>query len=338
MQAVVFQNGVPVIAEVPEPTAGTGEVLVAVEFCGICGSDLHASAPGYLDGTIMGHEFAGRISALGAGVTGWSIGDKVAVNPNGVWCETCPRCLAGESNLCLNLASYSVGQAVPGGLARLVAVSARRLVKLPGDMTTKQGAWLEPLAVAVRAVNRATLRPTDIVLVLGAGPIGLLATAVLRARDAARIVVMEYSEARRHTASAMGAHRVIDPTQEDPDSVFREEGAPDVVIECTGAPGGFGAALRLIRPGGTVVVVGYSKKTPTFRTEDLLFKEIDVRGSFIYRNEWSEAVELLSRGSVDIEPLTSGVLPLEDALKAFDLMKTSSTALKYLLTVDRTDR
>jgi 2-desacetyl-2-hydroxyethyl bacteriochlorophyllide A dehydrogenase len=328
--AIVFTPGGERLQDVPEPTCGPSEVLVGVECCGICGTDLHASTSDFQDGIVMGHEFSGAIVEVGSEVVGWDIGDTVAVNPNGVVCGRCQSCHAGFSNLCVERERWNVGQHLPGGLAPLVALDPRRLHRLPANVSTLQGAWAEPLAVAVRTVDRSEAREDAKAVVFGAGPIGLLVAAVLRARGIEDLTVVEPAPTRREAALRMGASAVIDPTNTDPSSLFAE--APSLAFECTGVGDVIETALNVLRPTGRLVVTGYSRIPPTYRSEPLLFKELDIRASFIYRTtEFPEALRLLESGAVDVAALTSGIVPIIDAAKAFEQMRSSSNAIKFLI-------
>lgn len=332
MQAVVFRSaGGPVVEEVPDPVPRTSEVVLEVGFCGICGTDLHASANDFADGVVMGHEFSGTVREVGAQVSGWRPGDRVAVNPNGVVCGTCEFCRAGQLNLCLQREANNIGQNRHGGLAEFVSVAPQRLHRLPDDVSLLQGAWTEPLAVAVRSVARAALQPGDRAIVFGAGPIGLLVLSVLRARGLQPVTVVERSAARASVAELLGAAEVLDPDHADLPGRFADPSvAPTVAFECTGAASVIDLALGVLRPTGRLVVTGYSRTAPTYAAELLLFKELEIRASFIYRDtEFPTAIELLRTGAVDIGAMTTGIVPVSDAPAAFQAMSQGQTAIKY---------
>lgn len=334
MQALVFrEQGGPVVEQVPEPVPERDQVLVEVGFCGICGTDLHASAGDFADGVVMGHEFSGTIRELGAQVTGWRTGDRVAVNPNGLVCGQCAFCRAGQLNLCLRREANNLGQNHDGGLAQFVALAPQRLHRLPEQVSLAQGAWTEPLAVAVRTVARGEVQSADRAMVFGAGPIGLLVLSVLRARGVDWVTVVERSPARAEVAKHLGASQVLDPAQGDLAERFADPAlAPTVAFECTGVAAVIDTALALLRPAGRLVVTGYSRTAPTYASEHLLFKELQIRASFIYRDvEFPAALDLLAAGAVDVEHLTSGIVPVAAAPEAFAAMKNADTAIKYLV-------
>ncbi|MFV0427047.1 MAG: zinc-binding dehydrogenase [Beutenbergiaceae bacterium] len=333
MQALVFRAETgPQLEQVPQPVPTAQEVLLQVGYCGICGTDLHACAGDFADGVVMGHEFSGTIVALGEEVTQWQVGDRVAVNPNGVVCGECDFCRRGQINLCQQREANNIGQNRNGGIAEYVALEPSRLHRLPDQVSLLQGAWTEPLAVAVRTVSRAELTEGDRAIVFGAGPIGLLVLSVLKARGVAAVVV-ERSRARGEVARQLGAAQVLNPDEVDLPGRFADPAsAPTVAFECTGVAGIVDLALAVLRPTGRLVVTGYSRTPPTYASESLLFKELQIRASFIYRDqEFPAALELLRTGAVDVELLTSGVVPVSQALTAFAGMRQADTAIKYAI-------
>jgi threonine dehydrogenase-like Zn-dependent dehydrogenase len=333
MRAVVFGlDGQPHLEDVPEPTPARDEVVLRVGYCGICGSDLHAAAPDFRAGTTMGHEFAGDVVAVGSGVENWRIGDRACVNPNGDWCGSCVYCRAGMTNMCPSIWETVIGLARNGGMAPFATVPARTLHRLPDSVSSRQGAWVEPLAVALRTVRRSGIALGDDAIVFGAGPIGLLVTKLLRAAGAGHITAVEPNAVRAEAAGAAGAETVIDPTTTSLEDAFPDPfRAPGFGYECTGVASVLQSAMRVLRPHGRLMVTGLARQDPSFRAADLLFKEIEIRGSFIYTDEFPAAIDLLARGAVDVEPLISGVLDFGEGLRAFDQMVQSSSTIKVLL-------
>jgi threonine dehydrogenase-like Zn-dependent dehydrogenase len=332
MKAVVFTSQGEVLRDVPEPIPNANEVLISVEYCGICGSDLHAAEPDFHDSVIMGHEFAGTIVGIGRDIDDWAIGQRVSVNPNGDWCGQCDACRAGSPNMCPHIWETAVGLARDGGLARLASVRARNLHLLPDEVSTKQGAWVEPLAVALRTVRRSGLRVGDDAIVFGGGPIGLLVTSVLRRAGAGTITLVELSEERRRIGRVMGASQVIDPAAQDLEKLFPDRfAAPSIAFECTGVAEVTRQAVSMLRPHGRLMVTGFSRTDPMFRAADLLWKEIEIRGSFIYVAEYEAAIGVLARGEVDIDQLTTATVPVESAVDAFAAMRSSTSAVKFLI-------
>jgi 2-desacetyl-2-hydroxyethyl bacteriochlorophyllide A dehydrogenase len=322
----------PQVQELPEPTPGPDEVLLHVHFCGICGSDLHAAPPDFQVGVTMGHEFAGEVVAVGRDVRGWRVGDRACVNPNGDWCGRCWACRHGLHNMCPHIWPTVVGLARNGGMAPLAAVRDRLLHRLPDEVSTRHGAWVEPLAVALRTVRRSELAVGDPAIVFGAGPIGLLVTTLLRAAGATEITCVEPNKARAVAALAAGADHVVDPSETPVEEHFPDPvNAPAHAFECTGVAEVLRSAVKVLRPHGRVTVTGFARRSPLFDAADLLFKEIEIRGSFIYDDEFPAAIELLARGGVDVDSLTSAVVDVGDGPAAFNRMLTSADTIKVLL-------
>jgi threonine dehydrogenase-like Zn-dependent dehydrogenase len=333
MRAVILgDEGRECLSEIPDPTPGPDEVVVQVDYCGICGSDLHADHQGFGRGIALGHEFAGVIAELGREVSDFAIGDKVCVNPNGDWCGRCGFCRAGQYNLCSELFRTAVGVARHGGMAPYSAVPTKVLHRLPEEVSTKQGAWVEPLATALRGVRTSGIGMGDAVIVFGAGPIGLLVITLLRAMGVGRITAFEPSPLRAVKAVAVGADAVIDPLTVDPATVFENPAdAPSHGFECSGVAAATEAALRVLRPRGVLTVTGVATKPPFYQSADLVFKELTIRGSFIYEQEFDMAIGLLARGVVDIEPLTSDIRDIASGPAAFAEMRKAADLVKVLL-------
>lgn len=333
MQAVLLgADGKEYLGDIPDPTPAPDEVVMRVDYCGICGSDLHAQQQGFSAGVALGHEFAGVIEALGREVTEFGIGDRVCVNPNGDWCGLCGFCRAGQFNLCTELFRTAVGVARNGGMAPYTAVPTKVLHRLPESVSTKQGAWVEPLATALRGVRRSGIGMGDAAFVSGAGPIGLLVIALLRAMGVGKITVFEPSAVRGAKAVEMGADEVLDPLTTDPASVFEDPStAPAFGFEASGVAAAIDSSLRVLRPRGVLTVTGVAPKPPFYQAPDLVFKEITVRGSFIYEQEFAMAIDLLARGVVDIEPLISRIQPVGAGPQAFGDLRGAADVIKVLL-------
>ncbi len=331
MQAVVFTPEGEQLAEVADPRPQPDEVLLKVEYCGICGSDLHAGEPDFHHNTVMGHEFSATVVEPGSAVTGFSIGDHVVVNPNGDWCGSCPACVSGSVNMCPNIWPTVVGLARNGGLAPYTAVRSRVLHHLPESVGLKSGAWVEPVAVALRSIHNSGISIGQDAVVFGGGPIGLLITSILAASGAARITVVEPTPSRRSMAIQQGATDVVDPSATSVEEYFADQGAPAFAFECSGVAALVAQAVSVLKPHGRLTVTGFSRKPPSFDAADLLFKEISIQGSFIYVSEFAEAIRLLERRRINVESLISGIVPVAQASTAFEQMRTSPDAIKYLI-------
>lgn len=335
MRAVtVLPGGALGVVDKPEPSAGEGEVVVAVERCGICGSDLHLRSSGLIGpGAVMGHEFCGRVVDRGSGVEGLAEGSMVSVLPAGR-CGTCAMCTSGRSELCPAQGMTSIGLGFnDGAYAELCKVPARSCYPMPSTMSVERGAVVEPFAVALHAVRRSRVA-ADAGLkigVIGAGPIGLLTVAALRREGATHVAVAERAEVRAELATAMGAA-----------SVVREAGAlagafggeqPDVIFDCAGSPATPPLALEAVRAGGEIVLVGVVDIGQTLDMPGLLWivKEVDVLSSIAYTDEeFGEAVDAVAAGAVDTSVLVSETRPLDAADASFaDL--AAGRAVKLLL-------
>lgn len=308
------------------PMPSPGELAIDVEACGICGTDLHADKiEMFRPPVVIGHEFSGIVTGWGDGVDGWQVGDRVAVNPMADLCGECAACRAGHANRC-QVAIYerSIGVSRDGAMAESVVVPATLAHRLPPEVGPLAGAWVEPLAVAVRAVDRSPTSAGDHVVIFGGGPIGLLIAQVLRVRGLQKILVVEPDGSRRAVAIELGMEAVA-PGGEPP-SEFA--GA----FECSGHPDAFRAAVTAVRAGGFVRLVGAATSPVQFDSIPLLHKELTVSTSFIYVDEYPEAIKLLASGAVDVESLTTAHVPLDRFEDAFSAMRGGG-AIKALVMV-----
>lgn len=315
------------IDDVPDPQVGPGQVEVSVDWCGICGTDLHEflegpifipqkGAPHPITGSelpvVMGHEFAGVVSAVGSGVADVREGDRVAVEPYYV-CGECVACTAGRYNICRKLGFVGLsGQ--DGGFAERCVVDARWVHPL-GDLPTDIGALVEPLAVGYHAVRLSGLRPGGTAAVFGAGPIGLVTTAALKAAGAGRLIVVEPAAARKAKAAGAGADEVLDPTGTDVPDAIRDLTAgagADVAFECAGVDAVLAAAIGSVRPGGTVVNVAIWGHVPQVAMNDLVLSEVSVIGSLAYCGDHADTIALLRDGKVDAQQFITGRIGLTD--------------------------
>jgi threonine dehydrogenase-like Zn-dependent dehydrogenase len=300
--------------ERPRPTLRTDQVMVEVDLCGICGSDLHsAQLPQvYRGNCVLGHESTGHIVTVGAEVAGWTVGQRVAVNPNGNVCGVCEFCRSGRSNFCRQATlETALGLQADGALAPLMAAFPSHLRAIPPELAACEAAWVEPAATALRAVELAGDLQGRTVLITGGGPIGQLASRLAYLKSPERLLMMEPAENRAEFARK--SHATIITAQE---AKYADLGV-DVAIECSGNQAATATALDLLAPGGTVVVVGAGTGTG-LDSATILLKEITVRGSFTYTDEFDRAIDLLATGLLEVDDLTTAVTPLPDTLNAFD--------------------
>lgn len=336
------------VEDVPEPGApGPGQAVVAVRFCGICGTDLHEFTEGPvlirpsahpLTGQappiVLGHEFSGTVMAVGPGASGELVGRRVTVDP--CWrCGTCYWCLRGDYHICR--LGGSVGLASDGALAPLVTVPADGLVPLPHTVDDMVGALAEPVAVALHAVRRGAVRLGDRVLVFGAGAIGAAVTLAARAAGAAEVFVSDPVAARRDRVVGIGAAEAFDPAACDVRrEVFLRCGrvGPDVVFECTGVPSVMTTAVAAARRGGTVVLLSVAHGTADLRPISVTAYERTIVGSLGYNRDLSRVIDLVASGSLDLRPLITSVVPLEDVVSAaFGALAKGADQLKVLVDV-----
>jgi len=310
------------VEEMPRPTPGPGEVVVAIRSCGICGSDLHwwhgeMPAPG----VCPGHEIAGVVADVGAGVTTLRAGDRVALEGISS-CGVCRWCQAGTYNYCRRLGL--VGITIPGGFADFVGLPARHCFPVPDGVDFATAALSEPLGVAVHGVRLGGLELGQRVLVLGAGTIGLAAVAAARAGGAGEILVTARRPQQRAAAKALGADVILD----DADAGALQEAASaspvDLVIETVGGGADtLDTAVMACRPGGTVVVLGVFTRSVTFPALFCVAKEVRIQGSMVYnrvaaRADFEIVEDMLARDGKRIgEALVTHRFPLDDIDRAF---------------------
>jgi (R,R)-butanediol dehydrogenase/meso-butanediol dehydrogenase/diacetyl reductase len=333
--------------EMPDaPPPGPGEVRVRVAFAGICGTDLeeYLNGPIYIPvrtphpltgrqaPLILGHEFSGLVESVGAGVENLAAGDAVACDAL-VYCHRCVECQRGHFNLCEYLAA--LGQMADGGLAELVTGPAYSFIKLPPSVSLDHAALAEPLAVAVRGVNRARVSTGDHVLVMGAGAIGLFVVQVARRRGAASVAVVEPQDYRRQLALDLGADIAV-PTVDGLGLGSRF----DCAVECTGKPTAQVEAISRIRPQGRLVLVGIPTEPTVMNTLLLINAEKEIAGSLSHlaQEDFVAGVELLSQGSVVVEPLISRRLLLREGVRALTMLsRREEDVVKILLQPERAE-
>lgn len=330
--AAVTANGQLAPIERPEPVPGPGEAVVAVERCGVCGSDLHLLDSGMVpQGAVLGHEFGGTIITAAADGSGPAKGQRVAVLP-ARRCGACPACTTGRGNLCPLQMTTSIGLGRhDGAYAEQVAVPASSCHVVPTAATSAQLALAEPYAVALHAIGRSRLRTDQdlAVAVIGAGSVGLMCMAALVQAGVRAIAVAEPRQARADAAKAMGAAAV-----NGAGDLARALGRPpDVVFEATGAAAAPGQAVEAAAPGGQVVLLGVGAPGGQLAMPGLLWvvKEVDVAPSIAYTDaEFAQAVVAVTGGAVDQVAGRAEVRPLSDAQGAIDDLRSATAPVKVL--------
>ncbi|MGH3304486.1 MAG: zinc-dependent alcohol dehydrogenase [Streptosporangiaceae bacterium] len=330
MRAVVCVPGGTEVAAVPDPMAGPGEVVIEVLACGLCGSDVHAIEHGLTEpGQILGHELGGRIAEAGRGVTGWQVGQPVAVNPLGA-CQACRECAAGLPFRCAALPN--LGLSAPGAYAEYVAVQAGQLVALPDGLPVEQGAHAEPLAVALQAVGQADVGPGDAVLVHGVGSIGLNAIMALRLAGVDHIVGAGRSPGRRAAAAAVGANAVIDTREISLRDYVASSGRQfQAVIDCSGAIGLFAESLDVLAPGGTFVEVALATEAPAVSLFQLVQGGLKMAGTCAYSYaNYEAAVGHIAAGRVPADAIVSERVSLDDTPSALARLRAPGDLVRIL--------
>lgn len=329
------------VTDVGVPKPASGQAVVEVAACGVCGSDLHAFHGGLATkpGQILGHEFSGRVLSA-PGVEGLADGDRVTVRPL-IPCGRCDRCVAGDVHLCEAGSALNIGYGSPGAFAERVlvprAIVGQTIFKLPDAVSDAAGSLVEPLAVALRAARLAGSGPGDVAVVFGLGVIGLAVVHWLKAMGTTTIVGVETSELRRARATELGADLVIDPAAASTVEAvagITGRGAyglgarADAVIECSGSPIAFGEALKVARGGARMVIAALYKDKVQFRPDQLVTKELAVHGSFAYRDEFSAVIAELAHGRLDAPRLVSHTYTLDAIQEAFVTQGDASRSIK----------
>lgn len=336
-RAIVIHSAKDLRLEEREPgQPSRGEVSVRMQRGGICGSDLHYYNHGGFgvvrlrEPMTLGHEVSGVIEAVGEGVDGIAPGDLVAVNPSRP-CGACAYCLEGAANHCLNMRFYGSAMPFPhiqGAFSELLVANAAQCVKADG-LSAELAAMAEPLAVCLHAVRRAGSLLGKRVLVTGCGPIGVLSILSARRAGAAEIVAVDIAPAPLAHARDAGANLAFDLAVE-PDALdpyAAAKGSFDVLFEASGAEPALVGALATLRPQGIVVQLGIGSDM-TLPINVIVAKELELRGTFRFHEEFALAVRMMQQGLIDPTKLITHTLPIERAVEAFELASDRSRAMK----------
>lgn len=326
------------IEEHPAPDSlAPDEALVRVAFGGICGSDLHYQQHGGF-GTVrirepmaLGHEVSGVVDSVGAAVRSLKKGDRIAISPSRP-CGDCRFCQAGQQNHCLNMRFYGSAMPFPhiqGAFSELLVIKGSQAHQVADHLSLSEAALAEPLSVGLHAIQRAGGVLGKQVLVTGCGPIGSLLIGGLRRAGARRIVAVDLADLPLQCARRMGADETINlRTQAHLLEPYKaDKGQFDAVFEASGSEAALRSALDLIAPRGTLVTIGLGGEI-TLPMNQIVSKEIELRGSFRFHHEFATAVQFLNQGLIDGKPVITRVVPLNDAVSAFDLAGDKSQSLK----------
>lgn len=324
MLAAVFEEvGQLKLKDVPVPQiTKPDQVKLKVEAVGICGTDVHivANPPGYVatPGTILGHEYVGRIVEAGQDVTNVKVGDRVVVLPND-YCGTCIYCQTHLPNLCENIGA--IGIHVDGAYAQYNVVPCKLAFKMDDSVPVEHGAFAEMLADVVNGTNKVRLQPGESVVVIGAGPIGQLYAQMFKAAGAGKLIIADMSDYRLDYSRKMGFDLVVDPSKEDFEAfVLKHTGiGADVVVDAAGSA--LADAIKVVRKGGNVVVFGVNTQAvASFPQSQLTFKELTVYGAWLANATFPAAVKILESRSLDLDGLISHKMSLRELHKGIDLL------------------
>lgn len=317
----------------PVPTPAAGEVLIRVGLVGICGSDIHYFETGRSGSSVvqnpvvLGHEFGGSIAAVGEGVRR-RIGERVSVEP-GIQCGRCAECLRGSYNHCEHMRFLGAAP-TDGAMQEYVVVPSDHAFAVPDEVSDEAAALIEPLSVALWGLSRAGLKAGESVLIVGAGPIGVLCALVASTKGADHIVILDPIAERRERATAITGFPARARTDGDPMHLERF----DVVLECSGsAPGLATATASVRRGGGRVVVVGVGVDRLEVPMQLIQEGEVTVTGSHRYRETWPDAIELIARGRIDVDALVTSHFALEQVQEAILSPQRTPGSLKVCIDV-----
>ncbi len=340
MQALLLPRyGHLEIIDMPVPEVAADEILVRVRACGICGSDVHG-----LDGStgrripplVMGHEAAGEVAAIGAGVSDLQPGERVTFDST-IYCGRCYFCLRGEDNLCDNREVLGVSPGSyrrHGAFAEFVAVPRRIVYRLPDTLSFEQAALIEAVSVAVHAAGLSGVRLGDTAVVVGAGMIGLLVVEAVRRTGATRVVAVDVDEARLSLARQLGATETILAGTGAVARILEGTGGrgADVAIECVGAEAPIHTAISSVRKGGSVVLVGNVSPRVALPLQEVVSRQIRLQGSCASSGEYPLVIDLMATQEIRVEPLISAVAPLSEGPLWFDrLYRREPNLMKVIL-------
>lgn len=316
------------VEEVPVPPVGPEDVLVRIRACGLCASDVHYFEAGRIGRyvvdapMIVGHEAAGDIVAVGEEVSSSRVGERVAIEP-GVTCGRCRYCKSGRYNLCPDVRFYATPP-VDGAMAEYAIIRADFAHRVPDGMMYEHAALVEPISVGIHAARLTGIRPGTTALVLGAGPIGLLAVVAARHAGAEQVIASDVYTRRLEVALALGASAAVDARAQDlrqvVASLTRGEGV-DVLLDTSGNRSALESAPDLMRRGGAIAVIGLPEDDAvSYRMNTVVDKELAVRGIFRYANTFPAGIGLIASQQYPVEAIITQCLPLKQANEALELV------------------
>jgi 2-desacetyl-2-hydroxyethyl bacteriochlorophyllide A dehydrogenase len=341
MKAAVFKEvGKPLSVEkVDDPVPEASELVMKVNFCGICGTDLHATREGLTTACcdqILGHEYVGEVVEVGKEADGdWKVGDRICAMPF-IACGHCLPCAGGHFFECQDKKVSGVDD--QGGFAEYVTTGSRETILLPDALELQDAALVEPLAVGIHAVRMADVKAGSRVLIMGAGPIGLTVALWCRFFGARDVVVSEVADTRADLAKKMGATAVVQPNLEKGAEDLLQQfadvtgGPPDVIFECVGAPGLLQQCIEMAPHHGKIIPVGVCEQPDAIMPFFGLVKELQIQFAIAYtRDDFDTCVAMLAERSIDISPLVTDIVSLDELPDAFEALKTPTSQCKVLM-------
>jgi len=310
------------VINVPMPECGPKDVRIKLMYCGVCGTDHHiyngdGGAVPVPKGTIIGHEFSGLVDAVGSSVSLFEPGDRVSADPND-WCGECYYCLSGKAHFCTNMKGY--GTTYPGGFAEYVCVPEKQVYHLPDVLALRIGSQSETTSCCVNGIDLCGIKAGSNVLIIGAGPIGLMMLQLARHCGAGRIIISELIPEKRALALKLDADLAVDPANEDLREILNKEFSnTDCVIEAAGTKGTQSAAIDLAGKTGTVMLFGLvaPDTTITIKPFEVFNRELKITSSFINPYTFGRAIGLLAGKRVVLDDIISDVVPLEEINRVF---------------------
>ncbi len=337
-QAIMTMPGKIEFVEVPVPEPKDGEVLVKIMRIGVCGSDIHVyhgKHPYTSYPVVQGHEVSGEIIKAGNGVSQFKPGDKVTIQPQ-VVCGKCYSCLHGSYHICDEL--KVMGFQTTGTASEYVSVDARKLLKLPEDMSLDEGAMVEPMAVAVHALSRGGEIKGKKILVLGAGPIGNLIAQTARALEAEAVMITDLSDYRLKKAEECGIDFCVNTKNQEIEKSLLENFGPfkaDLILECVGVNATMSQAISYARKGSDIIVVGVFGDKAHIDLGLVQDRELRLIGTLMYQQkDYQKAIELIGKGKIRLKPLITNHFDFKDYLKAYEFIEEKKDqAMKVIIDI-----
>lgn len=334
MKAAVFEReGVLTVKQVPVPVIRKpDDLIVEVELCSICGTDVHIMSvpPGYeaTPGTILGHELVGRVVETGEGVKAIKAGDRVVVNPND-HCGVCDYCKRNLPNECSNIIAMGIDS--DGGFAEYVRMSEKVAFKVSQELPAELAAFAEPLACLVNGINKIRVNPGESVTILGAGPIGLMYCQALKASGVGPVIVSEPSKLRQEYARKCGADYVVNPMEQNLEEFVKSvtEIGTDFAVDVVGTQ--LEESVKVVRKGGSVLLFGVNKTArPKVTQSQVTTKEVTIFGTWLANASFPKAIKILERRTMELDKLITHTLPLEELARGIELLR-SGEAVEVLI-------